>query len=113
MAMPKKKLKSTRLLDYAAKSVLSKAINAKNCSGSRDVVNQDTWDRDGGSQKVWNNRCVRTDFQGVDLGGTYRTTFVNCTFDKDCTLPTEKSSIDQKYFSKCKFSKELMSPSQI
>ncbi len=103
----KRKLESTGLLEYAAKGVLNKAIKAKNCSGSRDV-NQDAWDRKGGSQKVWNNRCVRTYFQGVDLGGTYRTTFVNCTFDKDCTLPTEKSSIDQKYFSNCLFSKELM-----
>ncbi len=103
------KLISAKLLDYAARGVLSKAIDAKNKLGSKAaVIDQTIWNSNGGSQKVWNNRCVRTDFTGVDLSGTYRTIFVNCTFDKECVLPTDKSSIDQKYFSNCSFSKELM-----
>jgi len=95
------------LLEYAAKGVLNKAIKAKNCSGSRNV-NQETWDQDGGSKKAWYKRFTRTDFKTVDLSKTFRTVFVNCTFDENCILPNDSSSIDPKYFLNCEFSKVLM-----
>ena len=103
------------ILKYAAKGVLNKAIDAKNKldNNSEHTVekdwgqkNSDQWKKQ--SQKVWNSRCVRTHFKSVDLSGTFRTVFVNCIFDENCVLPTDKSSIDQKYFSKCKISKKLM-----
>ena len=102
-------LESHGLLEYAAKGVLYKAIKAKNCSGSRDV-NQENWDDDeyGGSNKAWYKRFTRINFKTVDLSETFRTVFVNCTFDENCVLPKDPSSIDPKYFSNCKFSKALM-----
>ncbi len=95
------------LLEYAAKGVLNKAIKAKNCSGSRNV-NQENWDQDGGSEKAWYKRFTRTNFKKVDLSKTFRTVFVNCTFDENCILPNDSSSIDPKYFLNCEFSKVLM-----
>jgi hypothetical protein len=112
----KNNLQKLGFLEYAAKGVFSKAIKAKNKldTNPRDTVEAENWGQKDSeqwkkeSQKVWNSRFIRTDFAGVDLSGTFRTVFVNCTFDENCVLPTDKSSIDQKYFSKCKFSKELM-----
>ena len=105
----KEKLVTTRSLEYAAAGVLSKAIDAQNKLGSKaTAVDQFAWDKAGGSKKVWNNRCVRTNFTGVDLSGTYRTIFVNCNFDENCVLPKDTNIVGQKYFSNCTFSTGLM-----
>jgi hypothetical protein len=97
---------SKPVLEYAAKGVFNKALKAEENKNTRNSVKGEDWG--GKSQEVWYNRFVRTDFEGVDLSKTFRTVFVNCTFDKNCVLPSDPSSIDPKYFSNCQFSKELM-----
>jgi len=95
-------LKGTKSLEYAANSVLNKAKKAAK-NDTREVV-------EGGekSKEAWYKRFTRTDFKQVDLSDTFRTVFVNCTFNEECVLPKDPSSIDPKYFLNCEFSKVLM-----
>ncbi len=112
----KKSGEKESVLEYAAKGVFNKALKAEENlkSSSRNTVKGEEWGQKDSekwkkkSQEVWYDRFVRTDFKEVDLSETFRTVFVNCTFDENCVLPTEKSSIDPKYFSNCRFSKILM-----
>ena len=92
------------LLEYAAKGVFYKAKKAaENDNREFEVVKEKKK-----SKEAWYKRFTRTDFKQVDLSETFRTVFVNCTFDENCVLPNESSSIDPKYFSNCKFSKALI-----
>ncbi len=101
----KKESGKESVLEYAAKGVLKKAEEAaaKLNNDPREVVKEKKK-----SKEAWYKRFTRTDFEQVDLSETFRTVFVHCTFDKDCVLPKDPSSIDPKYFSNCKFSKALM-----
>ncbi len=98
----KKESGKESVLEYAANSVLNKAKKAAK-NDTREVVKEVKK-----SQEAWYKRFTRTDFEQVDLSETFRTVFVHCTFDENCVLPKDSSSIDPKYFSNCKFSKVLM-----
>ncbi len=90
------------VLEYAANSVLNKAKKADK-NDTREVV-----EGEEKSQEAWYKRFTRTNFKKVDLSKTFRTVFVNCTFDENCILPNDSSSINPKYFLNCEFSKVLM-----
>ena len=53
-------------------------------------------------------RFVGKDFQNCDMKNLFRATFLKCTFDKNCKLPTDLSSLEPKYFSQCKIHASLL-----
>lgn len=69
-------------LNYAAESVLSKALLAKENKDEnpRTELDQKAWDSQGKSGS-WYKRYNRTDFKKVDLRDSFRSVFVNCKFD--------------------------------
>lgn len=53
-------------------------------------------------------RFVGKDFQNCDMKNLFRATFLKCTFDENCKLPTDLSSLEPKYFSQCKIHASLL-----
>jgi hypothetical protein len=52
-------------------------------------------------------RFVGKDFQSCDMKNLFRATFLKCTFEAGCKLPTDLSSLEPKYFSQCKIHASL------
>ncbi len=88
------------VLEYAANSVLNKAKKAAK-NDTREVV-------EGGkkSEEAWYKRFTRTDFEQVDLSDTFRTVFVNCTFDE--TNLSQQTSVNLQSFVTHFFIREII-----